>query len=181
MTGRGPGPWKRSPRSPARGSRSYNVAWMSKLATPLEQGPVDAGAGASSRVAVVFDRSKAGSAALREAAELANAGRELSVVTLAPQARPARWGRAGGEGPYNVAVREEAELELQEAREILGSVADRAAFKMLAGYPQPPLASWVAENGFGLVLLPRQRLTPGGNPFARSLRKRTSAEVRLVR
>jgi hypothetical protein len=139
------------------------------------------GAGAAGRVAVVFERSDAGAAALREAAELANAGRELSVVTLAPQARPARWGRAGGEGPYNIAVREEAELELQEAREILGSVASRATFNVLAGCPQPPLASWVTQHGFGLVLLPYRRLTLGGNPFARSLRKQTSAEVRLVR
>lgn len=90
-------------------------------------------------------------------------------------------GTGRGEGPYNIAVREEAELELQEAREILGSVASRAQFKMLAGYPRPPLARWVAEQGCGLVLLAHRRLTPGGNPFAKSLRKETSAEVRLVR
>jgi hypothetical protein len=153
--------------------------------TSLVDGTVDGesgcGGGGAGRVAVVFERSRAGSAALREAAELANAGRKLSVVTLAPQARPARWGRAGGEGPYNIAVREEAELELREARDILGSVASRATFKMLAGSPQPPLASWVAQHGFGLVLLPRRRLTLGGNPFVRSLRKKTSAEVRLVK
>ncbi|MCW3027752.1 MAG: hypothetical protein JWN81_963 [Solirubrobacterales bacterium] len=151
----------------------------------LVDGSVDggsgAGGGASGRVAVVFERSNAGTAALREAAELANAGRELWVVTLAPQARAARWGRAGGEGPYNIAVREEAELDLRKARDILGAVASRATFKMLAGSPQPQLASWVAHHGFGLVLLPHQRLTPGGNPFARSLRRKTSAEVRLVR
>jgi hypothetical protein len=118
---------------------------------------------------------------MREAAELANAGSELTVVTLAPQARPARWGRAGGEGPYNVAIRQEAELELREAREILGTVAGRANFTVLAGCPQPPLASWVAEHGFGLVLLPHRRLVPGGNPFARSVRKESSAEVRVIR
>jgi hypothetical protein len=130
---------------------------------------------------VVFERSNAGTAALREAAELANTGRELSVLALAPQARPARWGRAGGEGPYNIAVREEAELDLRKARGLLGSVAGRATFTMLAGHPQPPLATWVAEREIGLVLLPHHRLTPGGNHFARSLRKETSAEVRLVR
>jgi len=158
---------------------------MSGLGTTLVEGSVGGGsgpdAGAPRRVAAVFERSKAGTAALREAAELANAGSELWVVTLAPQARPARWGRAGGEGPYNVAVREEAELDLKQAREILGSVASRATFEMLAGCPQPPLASWVAQHGVGLVLLPHQRLTPGGNPFARSLRRKTSADVRLVR
>jgi len=156
---------------------------MPGLGTALVEGSVhgDSGAGAAGRVAVVFERSSAGMAALREGAELANAGRELSVVTLAPQARPARWGRAGGEGPYNVAVRQEAQLELREAREILGSVAGRATFSMLAGCPQPPLASWVAQHGIALVLLPHHRLTPGGNHFSRSLRKETSAEVRLVR
>lgn len=134
-----------------------------------------------SGVAVLFERGGAGAAALREAAELAAAGRELTVVTLAPQARPARWGRAGGEGPYNVAIREEAEQELGEARELLGSLAERASFEVLAGCPRPPLARWVAERGFELVLLPRQRLTVGGSLFARSLRKETSAELRLVR
>jgi len=150
--------------------------------TPVE-GSVhgDSGSGARRRVAVVFERGDAGSAALREAAELAGAGRELSVVTLAPQARPPSWGRAGGTGPYNIAIKQEAELELREAREMLGSIASRATFEVLAGCPQPPLASWVAQQGFGLVLLPHHRFTPGGNFFARSLRKETSAEVRLVR
>ncbi len=156
---------------------------MSGLSTIPAEGATDggSGSGAAGRVAVVFERSDAGTAALREAAELASAGRELSVVTLAPQARPARWGRAGGEGPYNVAVRQEAQLELREARDILGSVASRATFDVLAGCPQPPLASWVVRHGFGLILLPHQRFTLGGNPLARRLRKETSAEVRLVR
>jgi Universal stress protein family len=147
------------------------------------EGSVDgaSGSGPPQRIAVVFERGDAGTAALREAAELASAGRELSVVTLAPQARPPSWGRAGGTGPYNVAIRQEAELELREARDMLGSVAGRATFKVLAGCPQPPLAPWVAQQGFGLVLLPHHRFTPGGNFFARRLRKETSAEVRLVR
>jgi len=155
---------------------------MASGGATLVEGPVDSGSGGGAgRAAVVFERTPTGTAALREAAELANAGYELTVVTLAPQARPARWGRAGGEGPYNVAVREEAELELAEAREVLGTVAERAAFKMLAGCPQPKLATWVAESGFAVVLLPHHKLTPGGNFFAKSLRKSTSAEVRLVR
>jgi Universal stress protein family len=160
-----------------------NVARMPRPGPTLVQPSAHGGSrgGAPRRVAVVFERSRSGTAALREAAELAIAGSDLSVVTLAPQARPARWGRAGGEAPYNVAVREEAQLELREARDILGSVASRAKFKMLAGCPQPPLASWVAEHGFGLVLLPHRRLTVGGNPFAKRLRRETSAEVRLVR
>jgi hypothetical protein len=156
---------------------------MPRLSTTPAKGLVDSasapGDGAARRVAVVFERGRAGGAALREAAERANAGAELSVVTLAPQARAVR--RAGGEGPYNVAIRHEAQLELHEARDLLGSVAARATFNVLSGCPQPPLASWVAEHGFDLVVLPRQRLTPGGNYFAKSLRKETSAEVLLVR
>jgi hypothetical protein len=156
---------------------------MPGLGTALVDESIDRGwgAGAAGPVAVVFERSNAGTAALREAAELANAGRELSVVTLAPQARTPGCCRAGGTGPYNIAIKEEAELELREAREILGSVASRARFQMLSGCPRPPLASWVAQAGFGLVLLPHHRLSRGGNPFAKSLRKQTSAQVRLVR
>jgi hypothetical protein len=158
---------------------------MPRLGTPpadtVARGGSASVAGGPGRVAVVFERSRAGNAALREAAERANAGAELAVVTLAPQARAARWGRAGGEGPYNVAIRQEAQLELREARDILGSVAARATFNVLAGCPQPALASWVAEHGIHLVVLPRQRMTPGGNLFVKSLRKLTSAEVLLVR
>jgi hypothetical protein len=156
---------------------------MAGQGTALADGSVAGGwgSGASGRVAVVFERGNSGAAALREAAELANAGRELTVVALAPQARTPGCCRAGGTGPYNVAIKEEAKLELREARDILGSVARRASFQMLSGCPQPPLASWVAQAGFGLVLLPHHRLTRRGNPFAKSLRKETSAEVRLVR
>lgn len=156
---------------------------MPGLGIDLAEGsrPGGAHAGPPGRVAVVFECSPAGEAALREGAELASAGRLLAVVTLAPQARPARWGRAGGEGPYNVAVREEAEKDLKQARELLGSVAERATFNMLAGCPQPRLAAWVAQHEFGIVLLPRHRMTPGGNFFVKSLRKETAAEIRLVR
>jgi hypothetical protein len=156
---------------------------MDQLGTALLADPpeADSHAGSPARVAVVFERGKTGESVLREGAELANAGRRLAVVALAPQARPQRWGRAGGEGPYNIAVREEAELDLSSAREILGTVAARSTFHVLAGCPQPRLAAWVAEQRIGLVLLPRHRLTPNGNFFVKSLRRETSAEVRVVR
>jgi len=154
---------------------------MAEDGTALVETPPgrDGDPGSPARVAVVFERGGPGEAVLREGAELANAGRLLAVVTLAPQARGLR--RAGGEGPYNIAVREEAACELQEARELLGAVAGRASFQVLAGCPQPNLAGWVAEHGLGLVLLPRHRLTPQGNFFVRSLRRETSAEVRVIR
>jgi hypothetical protein len=140
----------------------------------------DTDADRAPRAGVVFERGSAGEAVLREAGELAGAGYELVVVTLAPQARAPMWGRASGTGPYNVAIREEAALELREARDILGSLAGRATFEVLAGCPAPPLAEWTVQQRIAVVLLPRHRLTPGGHIYARSLRKNTSAEVRLV-
>ena len=71
---------------------------------------------ATKRVLAIFEPGRSGEATLREAAELAEAGGELSVVTLAPQARPSRCCGKGGTGPYNIAVCEEAEIELRQAR-----------------------------------------------------------------
>jgi hypothetical protein len=139
------------------------------------------GDGAAGGIAAVFERGAAGAAVLREAAELANAGHDVSVLTLAPQARPPRWGRASGTGPYNVAIQEEAATELQEAQEILGSVAGLANFEVLTGSPQPPLASWVAGRGGGVLVFPSPPLAQRGNLFAKRLRNNTSAEVRLVK
>jgi hypothetical protein len=139
-----------------------------------------ASAGPPARVLVVFEPGRSGTAALREAAELAEAGSELSVVTLAPQARPLRCCGGGGAGPYNCAVRDEAQLELHEARGHLGSAGRRATFTVLRGCPDPPLAAWVAEHAFDVVLLAWHRFTLGGNRLARRLRRTTTAEVRLV-
>jgi len=136
--------------------------------------------GATRRVLAVFESGHAGEATLREAAELAEAGSELSVVTLAPQARPSRCCGKGGTGPYNIAVREEAELELRQARDILGATATRASFTVLVGHPTPPLAAWAEEDAFDLILLPSHPFTRGGNRYARAMRRATSAEVRLV-
>jgi hypothetical protein len=141
----------------------------------------DGTAGRPTRVLVVFEPGRTGLAALREAAELAEAGSELSVVTLAPQARPLRCCGGGGAGPYNCAVRGEAEAELQQARQNLGAAGGRAMFNVLVGCPEPPLTAWAAEHAFALILLPHHRLTLGGNRLAKGLRRSTGAEVRLVR
>ncbi len=135
---------------------------------------------ASRRVLAVFERGRTGEATLREAAELAESGCELSVVTLAPQERCSRCCGKGGTGPYNIAVREEAEIELRQARDILGATAGRASFTVLVGYPSPPLAAWAQEHAFDLILLPSHRFTRGGNRHARAMRRALSAEVRLV-
>jgi hypothetical protein len=135
---------------------------------------------AARRVLAVFEPGSAGEATLREAAELAEAGSELLVVTLAPQAPPSRCCGKGGTGPFNIAVREEAEIELRQARDILGATARRASFTVLAGCPDPPLGAWVAEQDLDQILLPFHRFTRGGNRYARVLRRNSSAEVRLV-
>jgi len=158
---------------------------MCGLDTSLERDRNDdrrsGAADGAKRVLVVFERGAGGMAALREAAELAEAGGEVSVVTLAPQAKPLRCCGGGGAGPYNHAVRCEAEDELRVAREALGSAAGRTTFTVLAGCPDPPLTAWVAEHEFDLVILPRRRLARGGSPLARGLRQATAAEIRLVR
>lgn len=158
---------------------------MGGIDAALAKGTIDDADGDSDedrgpRALALFEPCDSGRAAMREAAELANAGIRLTVVTLAPQARPMPWGRGGGEGPYNIAVREEAERELAQARELLGSVAPKATFTVLVGCPEPPLVTWAAERGFNVVLLPYHRMTLGGNRFARRLRRSSTADVRLV-
>jgi hypothetical protein len=135
---------------------------------------------ATRRVLAVFEPGRSGEAALRQAAELADAGCELSVVTLAPQALPSRCCGKGGTGPYNIAVHDEAKIELRHAREMLGATAGRASFRVLVGHPDPPLAAWAGEHEFDLILLPSHRYTRGGNPYARAIERATSAEVRLI-
>ena len=133
------------------------------------------------RVVVLFEPGRRGEAALREAVEESAAGGELTVVTLAPQARAGgclrcRAGLAG----YNCAVREEAHLELHQASELLGRAADRATFKVLLERRDPALAAWVAEQLFDLVILPARRLPPRGHRLARALRRAHAADVRVV-
>jgi len=156
---------------------------MSVVATP-NRGRIEGDRGEhgkpAARVLVVFESGRSGAAALRVGAELAEAGSGLSVVTLAPQARPLRCCGGGGAGPYNCAVRAEADMELREARELLGAEFKRAMFTVLVGHPDPPLVAWVAEHEFDVVLLPSHRLTLRGGRLARCLRRATAAEVRLV-
>ena len=72
---------------------------------------------------VIFEDGRRGEAVLHEAASMARAGAELSVVTLAPQARPLKCCGGGGAGPYNCAVRDHAQEELHHARALLGGLA----------------------------------------------------------
>ncbi len=101
-------------------------------------------------------------------------------MTLAPQERASRCCGKGGTGPFNIALCEEAEVELRQAKGILGATARRASFTVLVGHPTPPLATWAQEGAFDLILLPSHPFTRGGNRYARAMRRSTSAEVRLV-
>ncbi len=135
----------------------------------------------AARVLVVFEAGRSGAAALRAGAELAEAGRELSVVTLAPQAKPLRCCGGGGAGPYNCAVRAQADDELREARGLLGPALKPAMLTVLVGHPEPPLVPWIGEHAFDIVVLPARRFTRRGGRLARHLRRATGADVRLVR
>lgn len=155
------------------------------VAATSSRGTIEGGsgeaAGAPARVLVVFEYGRRGEAALRAGAELGDAGSELSVVTLAPQARPLRCCGGGGAGPYNCAVRAEADMELRQARDLLGSAFKRAMFTVLVGYPEPPLTAWIGEHEFQIVFLPSRRLARKGGHLARRLRRSTAAEIRLVK
>lgn len=134
----------------------------------------------NARVLAVFQSGRAGRAVLREASEQVAGGAQLSVVTLAPQARPYKCCGGGGAGPYNCGVREEAVEDLRRAKDMLGPVAAGATFTTLRGTPQPPLAAWAAEHNFDVIILPGQRLSRTGGRLARALRRATAAEIRLV-
>jgi hypothetical protein len=132
------------------------------------------------RVLVVFEPTARGGRALRTAVEAAAGDNvELTVVTLAPQVARSRGCMPSAE-PYNRVVREEAELELRAARELVWASGTGATFKVLADNRDPPLEEWIEAGGYQLVLLPRHRLSAGGHPAAGRLRRSTRAEVRLV-
>jgi hypothetical protein len=133
------------------------------------------------RVLVLFEPTPSGAAALRAAAQSSDEGGQLTVVTLAPQSvQPRCCARGPSVEVVNCVVREEAESELLQAREILGDAAGRATFKSLVGTQDPPLGVWAAGQGFELIILPSRRRAFGGHPLARRLRRATSAELRLI-
>jgi len=134
----------------------------------------------TTRVLVLFEPNPSGRRALLQGIAAATEdGSELTVVTLAPHSPPTR-GCAPSADAYDRAVRDQAELELDAARELAGPARARATFKVLTERLGQPLSGWAAEQSFELMLLPRHRFARGGHPAARSLRQASGADVRLV-
>lgn len=134
------------------------------------------------RVAVVVEAGRRGTAALAYAAALvAERPTELTVLVLAPQEPPPRCCGASPDA-YNCAVIDQVSAELHDAARQLGGAGDGARFRMLIEGRDPPLATWVAQNGIELVLLPARRrgLRSPRHPQARRIRRQAPAEVRVV-
>jgi hypothetical protein len=133
------------------------------------------------RALVLFESTRSGAAALREAAQLSGAGTDVTVVTLAPQAVASRCCQRGpGVEVLNCVVRDEAADDLRQAREFLGGEAHRVTFRTLVEKRDPPLRAWAAAQAFDLIVLPSRRFSLGGHPLSRSLRRASGAEVRLA-
>jgi hypothetical protein len=130
---------------------------------------------------VIFEPGARGIAALHNAAQLAGAQTQLTVVALAPQSeQPRCCARGPGVEIVNCVVRDEAESDLRTARGLLGEPAGRVTFKSLVGGQDPPLGEWAAAHAFDLIVLPARRFSPRGHPWARRLARATSAELRIV-
>jgi hypothetical protein len=130
-------------------------------------------------VLALFENGRRGSAALRDASDLAErTGAPLVVATLVWQQGRLRC--CGGPSPNVIAcaVRDEATVSLEQARRLLGAAGDGAGYEVIAGEPEPPLARWVAEHGVEVVFAPRRRLARRGHWAVRKLRSQ-AVDVRL--
>jgi nucleotide-binding universal stress UspA family protein len=133
------------------------------------------------RVLVLCEHSRAGAAVIdlaRRLAELEDAA--VTVVAVAPQAPSGpRCGNSATQ--YNEAVADSVVRDLEQARERLGRVAERASFRLLIEGAEPSLTHFAADGGFDLVLLPAHRrpLRAAYHPEAKRLGI-AGAEIRIV-
>jgi nucleotide-binding universal stress UspA family protein len=132
------------------------------------------------RIAVLYERTANGTAALREASDLAGAAGSVTVVAFAPQSLPSGCCGASVDA-LNRAVRDAAADDLAEARILLGADVGGATFKCVLRYADPPLPVWLADQGFDVIVLPARRLSRRGHPLARRLERVTDAEIRIAR
>lgn len=134
------------------------------------------------RVLVLYERRGSGSRAIDQARELMQAQAvRLTVITLAPRDTRVR-GTGVSARDFNDAVRDSAQRELDEARRLLGSLAERTVFEVVPEGGDASLARWAADRGFEVILLPARRrlFSRQGHPLAAALRESTAADVRVV-
>jgi hypothetical protein len=134
------------------------------------------------RVLVLYERGASGSRTLDRAGELIQAqDGQLTVVTVAPRDTRVR-GTGVSARDYNDAVRDSAQRELDEARRLLGPLAEWTAFEVVVEGGNASLAAWAADVTFDIILLPARRrlFSRGGHPLAAALHESTTADVRVV-
>ena len=145
----------------------------------------DGGERCGSRIAVLLEPGRRGAAAVARAADLAAApGRELTIIAVAPSVATVCRSCGGVSArAYNCAVRDDVAAELARAIDGLAGSGQPVNGQLLVQGADPPFERWVAEGGFDLVLLPSRRAVPRlrGHPAARSLRRQTDADIRVVR
>jgi hypothetical protein len=137
------------------------------------------------RIVVISEPGRNGDAALAQATALATTLRsELTIVATAPQTAT-HCRSCGGVSPqaYNRAVCDEVAQSLHQATVRVDLRPDEVEVKLLIEGSDPPLAEWVAQGRFDLVLLPARRsgLHFRTHPTARPLRRMTAADVHVVR
>jgi nucleotide-binding universal stress UspA family protein len=134
------------------------------------------------RILVLYERGRAGAAAIDLARDLAELGDAmLTVVSVAPQAPSGpRCGNSALE--YNEAVADSVARDLDWARQRLGGAAEHAAFVLLVDGADQTLEQFARSGGFDLVLLPARRrpLRAASHPEASRLQRVGGAEVRIV-
>jgi len=139
-------------------------------------------ANAGPRVLALYERGASSVRAIDHARELIHAQNgQLTVVTLAPKDTRVR-GTGVSARDYNDAVHDAAQRELEEARRMLGSLAERIAFEVVVEDGNTSLADWAANGAFDIILLPARRrlFSRRAHPLAARLRESTTAHVRVV-
>jgi len=136
------------------------------------------------RVAFLLEPGRRGAAALEQAtARCAGSDCELTVVAVAPTVATVCRSCGGVSAcAYNGAVREDVSDALRSAVAGLSHVGQPINGRLLVDGSDPPFEQWVAQGRFDLVLLPARLGIPGSrrHPAARPLRRRTSAQIRVV-
>jgi nucleotide-binding universal stress UspA family protein len=137
---------------------------------------------ATERVLVVYERTRAGAAAVDQARLLAEREHAtITVVAVAPRAPSGpRCGNSAVQ--YNEAVADSVARDLDKAGEQLGQAAERATFLLLVDGVDQTLEQLARSGGFDLVLLPahwRPFRKPGHSEAAR-LSLIAGVEIRIV-